>query len=36
MDNFRVFHANQTSICLDPRLNQGLGWRREIGLRPPV
>ena len=31
MDKFRVFHANQTSMCLDPHLNQMLGWRHEIG-----
>ena len=23
-------------MCLDPHLNQGLGWRRETGLSPPV
>ena len=22
-------------MCLDPRLNSGLGWRRETGLKPP-
>ena len=24
----RVFHANQISMCLDPHLNYGWGWRR--------
>ena len=36
MDRLGVFHANQTSMCLDPHLNQGQGWRRETGLSPPV
>ena len=27
MDMLGVFHANQTSMCLDPYLNLGLGWR---------
>ena len=31
-----VFHANQTSMCLDPLLNLGRGWCRETGLSPPV
>ena len=35
MDKFKVFHANQTSMCLDPHLNQMFGWGREIGLSPP-
>ena len=36
MDKLGVFHANQTSMCLDPHLNQRRGWRRETGLSPPV
>ena len=31
-----VFNANKISICLDPHLNSGNGWRRETGLSPPV
>ena len=31
-----VFHAGQISICLDPHLNWGWGWRRWTGLSPPV
>ena len=29
-------HANQISMCLDPYLNLGWGWRRETGLSPQV
>ena len=29
IDNLGVFHANQTSMCLDPYLNQGWGWRAK-------
>ena len=36
IDKLGVFHANQTSMRLDPHLNQGWGWRRETGLSPPV
>ena len=36
MDKLGVFHANQTSMCFDPNLNKGWGWRRETGLSPPV
>ena len=36
MDKLGVFHANQISMWLDPHLNYGRGWRREIGLSPPV
>ena len=38
MIKLEVFNANQTSMCLDPHLNLGLGWRRENGLNvnPPV
>ena len=36
IDNLGAFHGNQTSMCLDPRLNLGWGWRRETGLSPPV
>ena len=36
IDKLGVFHANQISICLDPHLNEGLCWRRETGLSPPV
>ena len=31
-----VFHANQTSLCLDPYFSLGSSWHREIGLSPPV
>ena len=27
IDKLGVFHANQISICLDPHLNLGWGWR---------
>ena len=36
MDKLGVFHANQTSMCLDPHLNKECGWCRETGLSPPV
>ena len=37
MDKLRVFHANQTSMCLDPHLNQRVRLaRRDTGLSPPV
>ena len=36
MDTLGVFHANQTSTCLDPHLNQESVWRRETGLNPTV
>ena len=36
MDKLGVFHAKQTSMCLDPHLNLGLGWRHEPSLSPPV
>ena len=36
MDKLGVFHANQTSICLDPQLNYGYGWRSETSLSPAV
>ena len=36
MDKLKVFHANQTSMCLDPHLNKGWGLRRETCLSPPV
>ena len=29
IDKLGVFHANQTSMCLDPHLNLGWGWRAE-------
>ena len=31
-----VFRAGQISMCLDPHLNEGWGWRRWTGLGPPV
>ena len=31
-----TFAQNKTSMCLDPHLKLGLGWRRETGLSPPV
>ena len=36
IDKLGVFHANQTSMCLDPHLNSGWGWFCESGLSPPV
>ena len=36
MDKLGVFHADQTSMCLDPHLNKGGGWCRDTGLSPPV
>ena len=36
MDKLGVFHANQKSMCLDPHLKYGWGWRRKTGLSPPV
>ena len=36
IDKLGVFHANQISMCLDPHLNWGWGWRRETSLSPPV
>ena len=36
MDKLVVFHANQTSMSLDPQLNLGGGWRCETGLSLPV
>ena len=36
IDKLGVFHANQISMCLDPHLNWGWGWRRETGLSPSV
>ena len=36
MDKLGAFHANQISMCLDPHLNLGWGWRRKTGLNPPV
>ena len=31
MNNLGVFHANQTSMCLDPHLNKG-----EVGALKPI
>ena len=36
IDKLGVFHANQTSMCLDPHLNYMWGWQSETGLSPPV
>ena len=36
MDKVGVFHANKTSMCLDPHLISRGGWRHETGLSPPV
>ena len=36
MDKLGIFRANQTSMCLDPHLNEGYGWCRETGLSPQV
>ena len=36
MDKLGFFYANQTSMCLDPHKNQGLGWYRETSLNPAV
>ena len=32
----RGLHANQITICLDPHLNKGWGWRCLTSLSPPV
>ena len=32
MEKLKIFHADQTPMCLDPYLNSWLGWRRETGL----
>ena len=32
----RIFHANQTSMCLDPHLNLGWSWCHETSLSPLV
>ena len=36
IDKLGVFRANQISMCLDPHLNKGWGWRRKTGLNHPV
>ena len=36
IDKVGVFHANQISMCLDPHLNTGWGWRSETNLSPPI
>ena len=36
MDKLGVFHANQTSMCLDLHLNSGSDWCYETGLNPSV
>ena len=36
IDKLGVFHANQTSMYLDPHLNWGWGWCHETCLSPPV
>ena len=36
IDKLGVFRASQISMCLDPHLGCGWGWRRETGLSPPV
>ena len=36
MDKIGVFHADQTSMYLDPHLNKGWGWPCETGLSSPV
>ena len=36
VDELGVFPADQVSMCLDPHLNWGWGWRRWTGLGPPV
>ena len=36
MEQLRIFHANQTSMCLDPHQNKGRGWYRKTSLNPPV
>ena len=29
-------HANQISVCFDPHLNKGWGWRHETSISPQV
>ena len=36
IDKFGIFHANQTSMCLDPHQKYGWGWYRQTCLSPPV
>ena len=36
IDKLGVFHAKQISMCLDPHLNYGWGWRNETSISPPV
>ena len=36
IDKLGFFRANQISMCLDPHLNKGWGWRRKTGLNHPV
>ena len=36
IDKLCVFHTNQTSMCLNPHLNYGWGWRHKTGLSPQV
>ena len=36
MDRIEVFHANQTSFCLDLHLNQGWSRRHETSLSADV
>ena len=36
MDMLGMFHAERTSICLDPHLNKGRGKHCETSLSPPV
>ena len=34
IDKLGVFHANQTSMCLYPHLNQGWGWCTDKPVKP--
>ena len=36
IEKLGAFHANQISMCFDPHLNKGWGWRCETGLSPPI
>ena len=36
IDELRIFHVNQTSICLDSHQKLGWGWYRQTCSSPPV
>ena len=36
MDKLGIFHANKTSLCIDPCQNEVWGWYHETSQSPPV